>query len=838
MAEVASAFVSLMPSAKGFGKGIEKAIGGDLDRGGKVGGKRFSGGMAAGVAGMASKVFAPLAAAAGAVALGGWVKGAVAEAGNLEQSMGAVEAVFKGSSGQIKTWASTAATDVGLTTNKFNEFATVLGSQLKNGGAALDEIAPKTQQLIGIGADLASMFGGTTADAVGALSSALRGERDPIERYGVSLTQASIDAKAAELGFSKVGGALSQQASQAATLALIMDQTADAQGNFGRETQTLAGQQQILAAQATNLSGTFGQLLVPALTGVLGAVTSNVMPGLQNMATGLVGLRDLIVSGDFSGALTEAFGWEEDGSMVAGILGMRDAIIAGFADGGLIGAAQAAFTGVVDWLSTGGITSILDALLAGREALLNGAMQLFPAIIEALVLFVPQLITAVSTLIPTLAGFLISSVPLLLTAAVTLFTSLIQGVATVVPQLVTTISTLLPQLVTTIMTMVPLLLTTAITLFTTLLDAVVQVLPELVTTLLGLLPVILPTILGMVPQLLTAGVELFLALVNAVLDVLPQLLDMLLGTVLPQVLSTVLGMLPQLLQTGIQVFMALLQAVMQILPQLLTLIIGTVIPRVLTTVLGMLPQLLGTAVQVFLAILTGLIQVLPQIIGFIIGTLIPTVVREVGGLAGKLLTKGVEALAGLLDGIGQKWPDIMAWFGELPGKVAGALSDAGRWLYDAGKSIIQGLIDGIGSMVSKVTDAVGNVLSAARDLLPFSPAKKGPFSGKGWTLYSGRSITSALADGISDNRGQVAAATRSVVDAASMAGITGPSLRANLSAVGAAGGIAGVANRPGPVDLSPATIAQIVDGFIAGSKAVGESTERVRVRYQRQGVRA
>src|SRR5699024_9790316 len=97
----------------------------------------------------------------------------------------------------------------GLTKNEFNELGTLMGAQLKNGGTAMDELAPKTNELIGLGADLSSMFGGDTKQAVEALSSALKGERDPIERYGVTLKQASIDAKAAELGFDKVNGALS-----------------------------------------------------------------------------------------------------------------------------------------------------------------------------------------------------------------------------------------------------------------------------------------------------------------------------------------------------------------------------------------------------------------------------------------------------------------------------------------------------------------------------------------------------------------------------------------------------------------------------------------------------
>ncbi|MFD1505257.1 hypothetical protein FE374_09390 [Georgenia yuyongxinii] len=218
------------------------------------------------------------AAAAGLTALG--VK-AVGAAGELEQSIGAVDTVFKDSAGQIHEWAKGAAEAAGLTRNQYNELGTLIGTQLKNGGTAMDELGPKTNNLITLGADLASMFGGTTADAVGALSSALKGERDPIEKFGVSLNQAAIDAKAAEMGFEKVGGALSAEANQAATLALIMDQTADAHGNFAKESNTLAGQQERLKAKLGNITATLGMYLLPILTAVTAWVSDRLGPAFE-----------------------------------------------------------------------------------------------------------------------------------------------------------------------------------------------------------------------------------------------------------------------------------------------------------------------------------------------------------------------------------------------------------------------------------------------------------------------------------------------------------------------------------------------------------------------------
>jgi len=101
-------------------------------------------------------------------------------------------------------------------------------------------------------------------------------------------------------------------------------------------------------------------------------------------------------------------------------------------------------------------------------------------------------------------------------------------------------------------------------------------------------------------------------------------------------------------------------------------------------------------------------------------------------------------------------------------RVMSALSGAGKWLVESGKKIIQGLIDGIKNMAGNVKDAIGGVLSDARDLLPFSPAKEGPFSGKGWTTYSGASIVDGMIEGVDSRIPSLAAKMGSMVKTASV----------------------------------------------------------------------
>lgn len=234
------------------------------------------------------KIAGGTALVAGAAVKVGYDK-MIKPAGDLEQSVGAIDAVFKGNAKTMHTWAKGAATDVGLTKTEYNELGVLIGSQLKNGGTAMDKLAPKTNALIKQGADLSAMFGGTTADAVSALSSALKGERDPIEKYGVSLKQSSIDAEAARLGYKKVGGALSDQANQAATLSLITKQTKDAQGTFAKESETLAGKQQRLTAQYENAKATIGTALLPIATKFFGFLADKALPAITKLIDGFSG---------------------------------------------------------------------------------------------------------------------------------------------------------------------------------------------------------------------------------------------------------------------------------------------------------------------------------------------------------------------------------------------------------------------------------------------------------------------------------------------------------------------------------------------------------------------
>ena len=174
----------------------------------------------------------------------------------------------------------------------------------------------------------------------------------------------------------------------------------------------------------------------------------------------------------------------------------------------------------------------------------------------------------------------------------------------------------------------------------------------------------------------------------------------------------------------------------------------------------------------------------------LVGGFLAGVIASIGAWVAGIVAQAVQAGSQFLSSVG-------GFFGQLPGQVGGFLSSVigtvGGWVssmggkaaeaastfgsnlinglmgiigqaQSAGSAIVQGLIDGITGMIGAAGDAIGSVVDRIASFLPHSPAKRGPFSGKGWTPYSGRAIVHGLAEGIAELADEPADAMASVME--------------------------------------------------------------------------
>jgi hypothetical protein len=603
--------------------------------------------------------------AAAAVAVGAIGVKAVKSASALEQAMGGLGAVFKNNTPQMEEWANKAASSVGLAKSEYASLATVLGAQLKNMGVSTEQLGAQTNDLVGLGADLAAQFGGSTSDAVSALSSLLRGERDPIERYGVSMNEAAVKAKMAEMGLSGLTGESEKNAKLQATLALLYEQTADAQGAFARESTTLAGAQQRLSAGTENLYATLGTSLLPAVTAVtaaLGALVARVQESAAFQA--------------FTGWLTEASNAFAD--FVFGILNGTATLDFSSIFSGLLDSAVAGITNAAAWLSSGGAAAIVQGIVSGREAVFGAALQVFPAILDALIVAIPAIVTGLVAMVMQLSMMLVEQAPVILTGAVTLFTTLLTALVTILPSLIQALVALLPVIVTTLLSLLPMLLEAAVQVFMALVQALPIILPMLITAIVELLPSLITTILGLIPMILQAAVELFTALVESLPIILPMLLQAILN-LLPSLISTVISMIPALLNGAVQLFTGIVKAIPKVIPQLIQALIALA-PQMVSTLIGLVPQLLQAGID-------------------LVGGLVSGLWEAAGSVGQALLDIAGSAIDGFLSFLGIHSPSrLFMGFGDNLGQgLAIGITKSGKTVSKA--------LDGMSSLVAEGFDA-------------------------------------------------------------------------------------------------------------------------------------
>lgn len=267
--EVASAFVSLIPSFRGGQAAIAKelgAVGGTAgDAAGKTTGKRMGGAILGSLKGFVG----PMAGIFGAVAGLNFLKGTVQDASDLNETVSKSQQIFGPAFGQLDKWARTAATSVGLSRSEALAATAVFGDMFQQLGQSGPEAARTSQKVVQLAADLGSFHNLDTAEVNDLISASFRGEYDSIQRIIPGINAARVEKEALARTGKDNAKALTAEEKAMATLAIIQKDSAKAQGDFARTSGSLANQQKILSAQWQDAKTQLGNALLPVVTSVV-----------------------------------------------------------------------------------------------------------------------------------------------------------------------------------------------------------------------------------------------------------------------------------------------------------------------------------------------------------------------------------------------------------------------------------------------------------------------------------------------------------------------------------------------------------------------------------------
>ncbi len=204
-------------------------------------------------------------------------------ASNLNESVNVTGITFGRASPKIDAFVKTTAKGFGQSERAARDATATFGGLLQNLGLSADAAASWSIDLTTLASDLGSAFNTDPADAVAAIGSAIRGETEPIRRYNVMLDDASVRAKAVEMGLAATTAEVDKNGKAQASLALIMEQTSKYQGDFANTSDGVANKQRILRARLEDTAASIGGKLLPVADSLLGMVES-LLDGFSNLS--------------------------------------------------------------------------------------------------------------------------------------------------------------------------------------------------------------------------------------------------------------------------------------------------------------------------------------------------------------------------------------------------------------------------------------------------------------------------------------------------------------------------------------------------------------------------
>lgn len=415
--------------------------------------------------------------------------------------------------------------------------------------------------------------------------------------------------------------------------------------NAGKHLFTLAEDATKAASQIPLLGSAFGSAN-SALTGFHGNVTK-AGGGLGGLATTIGGTARSAFSG-FSTMVTNA------GGGVRGFVGAIGTII------GPVGIVIAAI---------GALVGIFALLYNTNEEFRNSMNALGAELISQLQPAFQQIMDAFSQMASTIVPPLISA---------------ITALVPVIVQIATTISSLIAAVLPVIANILMAILVPAITMIVSIISVLAPIIAEIITQIIGVA---------------TAILEVVIPVVEAIMEVI----------------SAVMPVIVALIQTGMEVIKAVIDAVWPVIQAIIETTMN-VIQGVIDVVMAAIQ---GNWDGVWTAI-GNLCNTIWNGIGNIVSTIISTVQSVISSALSTI--QGIwdscwntvrdllqSAWDAMCTAVSNAISNIVTWIGELPGKITGFFANAGTWLINAGKQILQGLWDGMKSIWDSVTGWLGGL---------------------------------------------------------------------------------------------------------------------------------
>lgn len=164
------------------------------------------------------------------------------------------------------------------------------------------------------------------------------------------------------------------------------------------------------------------------------------------------------------------------------------------------------------------VTTIVDLLITSIPLLIDGALQLLLAIVDAIDLLLPPLIEALPTIILTLVNGLIGAIPELLAGAVQLLMAVVDAIPLLLNALLPEIPTIVDTIINGLLDCLPMLIDGAVQLLFGIMEAIPEISAALWESAPSIVASLVKGLLNIRNELWKAGIQLIEGLIDGMLN--------------------------------------------------------------------------------------------------------------------------------------------------------------------------------------------------------------------------------------------------------------------------------------------------------------------------------
>jgi hypothetical protein len=163
---------------------------------------------------------------------------ALSMASSLTEVQNVVDVAFGSSAAEIDAWSKTVLKNYGLTELQAKQWTGSMGAMLKSSGVAQEDTVQLSTDLAELAGDYASFYNLDHDTAWQKIRSGIAGETEPLKELGINMSVANLEQYAMSRGIEKSFKNMTQAEQTLLRYNYLMENSADAQGDFSRTLET------------------------------------------------------------------------------------------------------------------------------------------------------------------------------------------------------------------------------------------------------------------------------------------------------------------------------------------------------------------------------------------------------------------------------------------------------------------------------------------------------------------------------------------------------------------------------------------------------------------------